>query len=48
MNTSFNVKGEPVVCSIQDALRTFYSTGMDSLAAGPFLIRKAGKRREET
>jgi carbamoyltransferase len=42
LNTSFNVKGEPMVCTIHDALRTFFSTGMDSLAAGSFLIRKAG------
>ena len=45
LNTSFNVKGEPVVCSILDAVRTFYSTGMDVLAAGSFLLRKTeGKR----
>ncbi len=42
LNTSFNVKGEPIVCTVHDALRTFFSTGMDSLAAGSFLIRKAG------
>ena len=40
LNTSFNVKGEPVVCTIHDALRTFFATGMDTLAAGSFLLRK--------
>ncbi len=40
LNTSFNVKGEPVVCTVLDALRTFYSTGMDVLAVGGFLLRK--------
>ncbi|MDP8959162.1 MAG: nodulation protein [Actinomycetota bacterium] len=40
LNTSFNVKGEPIVCTIQDALRTFWSTGMEVLAAGDFLLRK--------
>ena len=40
LNTSFNVKGEPVVCTLHDALRTFFSTGLDLLAAGPYLIRK--------
>jgi len=40
LNTSFNVKGEPIVCTIQDALRTFWSTGLEILAAGDFLIRK--------
>lgn len=32
LNTSFNVKGEPIVCSPQDALRCFFSTGLDVLA----------------
>jgi carbamoyltransferase len=40
LNTSFNVKGEPVVCTIHDAVRTFFATGMDTLAAGSFLLRK--------
>lgn len=40
LNTSFNVKGEPIVSSVHDALRTFWSTGLDVLAIGRFLIRK--------
>jgi carbamoyltransferase len=40
LNTSFNVKGEPVVCTLRDALRTFWSTGLDVLAAGEFLVKK--------
>lgn len=40
LNTSFNVKGEPIVCTIHDALRTFWATGMEVLVAGDFLIRK--------
>jgi carbamoyltransferase len=40
LNTSFNVKGEPIVCTIHDALRTFGSTGIELLAAGDFLVRK--------
>ena len=40
LNTSFNVRGEPVVGNITDALRTFWSTGLDTLVAGPFVIRK--------
>jgi carbamoyltransferase len=40
LNTSFNVKGEPIVCTATDALRTFFATGMEALAIGPFLIRK--------
>lgn len=40
LNTSFNVKGEPVICTLRDALRTFWSTGLDVLAAGDFLVIK--------
>jgi carbamoyltransferase len=40
LNTSFNVKGEPMVCSIHDALRTFWSTGLEVLVAGDFIVRK--------
>ncbi len=40
MNTSFNLKGEPVVNSPRDAVRTFYSSGLDALAIGSFLIQK--------
>ncbi|WP_340267124.1 carbamoyltransferase family protein [Sphingobium mellinum] len=40
LNTSFNVKGEPIVCSAVDAVRTFFGTGMDTLALGNCLIRK--------
>lgn len=42
LNTSFNVKGEPIVCTVQDALRTFWSTGLEVLAAGDFLVLKPG------
>lgn len=40
LNTSFNVKGEPLVTSAQDALRTFWSTGMDILVIENYMIRK--------
>lgn len=42
LNTSFNVKGEPLVCSPVDAIRCFFGTGLDTLAIGPFLVRKEG------
>jgi carbamoyltransferase len=42
LNTSFNVKGEPIVCTANDALRTFWSTGLDVLAIGNYLICKPG------
>ena len=40
LNTSFNIKGEPIVCSPFDAIRCFYSTGMDYLILGQFLLSK--------
>jgi carbamoyltransferase len=40
MNTSFNLREEPIVCSPQDAIRTFFSSGLDVLCLGPFLIAK--------
>ena len=40
LNTSFNIKGEPVVATVTDALRTFWSTGLDTLVVGPFIVRK--------
>ena len=41
LNTSFNLKGEPVVCTPYDAIRTFYTSGMDYLLIGSFLISKS-------
>lgn len=38
LNTSFNGRDEPIVCTPDDALRTFRSTGLDLLAVGPFLV----------
>ena len=43
LNTSFNIKGEAIVCSPRDALRTFWSTGLDALAIGRCLIEKPQK-----
>jgi carbamoyltransferase len=40
LNTSFNVKGEPIVCTPRDAIRNFYSCGLDVLYLGPFRIEK--------
>lgn len=42
LNTSFNVRGEPIVCTPQDAIRCFYGSGLEALAIGGFLVRKAG------
>lgn len=40
LNTSFNLSGEPIVCTPTDAVRSFYSSGMDTLVIGDFIIRK--------
>lgn len=43
VNTSFNVRGEPIVCRPADAIRCFLSTDIDILALGPFLLSKAAQ-----
>jgi carbamoyltransferase len=43
VNTSFNVRGEPIVCSPADAYRCFMRTHLDNLVLGPFLLEKAGQ-----
>ncbi len=40
MNTSFNLRGEAIVHTPTDAVRTFFSSGMDALVIGSFLIEK--------
>jgi carbamoyltransferase len=40
LNTSFNVRGEPIICTPLDAVRCFYSTGLDTLAIGDFVLSK--------
>jgi len=40
VNTSFNVRGEPIVCSPEDAFKCFMGTDLDILAVGNFLLIK--------
>ena len=40
LNTSFNLAGEPIVCSPYDAIRTFYTCGIDTLIMGNYLLKK--------
>ncbi|HOY10197.1 MAG TPA: carbamoyltransferase [Candidatus Omnitrophota bacterium] len=40
INTSFNIRGEPIVCSPEDAYRCFMRTNMDDLVLGRFLLKK--------
>ena len=44
VNTSFNVRGEPIVCTPEDAYRCFMRTHIDFLVLGPFLLGKAGQQ----
>jgi carbamoyltransferase len=41
VNTSFNVRGEPIVCTPEDAFRCFMGTGLDVLVVGDCVARKA-------
>jgi carbamoyltransferase len=41
VNTSFNVRGEPIVCTPEDAWRCFTRTHLDALAIGPYVVTKA-------
>ena len=47
INTSFNVRGEPLVCSPEDAYKCFMRTDMDYLSMGPFLLDKAHQKPVE-
>jgi carbamoyltransferase len=40
MNTSFNLRGESIVCTPTDAIRTFFSSGMDALVIGSYVVEK--------
>lgn len=40
LNTSFNIRGEPIVCTPVDAIKCFYGTGLDTLVLGDFVLRK--------
>jgi carbamoyltransferase len=44
VNTSFNVRGEPIVCTPEDAFRCFMGTDIELLAAGNCLLRKETQR----
>ena len=42
VNTSFNIRGEPVVCTPRDAIAAYSISPLDALVIGPFLLRKTG------
>jgi len=43
VNTSFNVRGEPVVCTPDDAYRCFVNTEMDHLVIGNFILERTAQ-----
>ncbi len=46
INTSFNVRGEPIVCTPEDAFRCFMRTEMDVLVVGDFMLLKTEQTAE--
>ena len=44
INTSFNIRGEPIVCTPEDAYRCFMRTNMDYLIMGNFLLEKKNQK----
>ena len=44
LNTSFNVRGEPIVCNPRDAIRCFFDSGMDALVIGGFVLTKSARK----
>jgi carbamoyltransferase len=41
VNTSFNIRGEPIVCSVEDAFRCFMGTNLDILVIEDFILHKS-------
>jgi carbamoyltransferase len=48
LNTSFNLKGDPIVCTPKDAIQTFYTSGLDDLVIGDFVVSKSVPARSKT
>ncbi len=44
VNTSFNTQGEPVVCSPRDAVESFWTSPLDALVIGSFMLEKTNER----
>ena len=45
VNTSFNIRGEPIVCSVQDAFRCFMGTNLDILVIENFVLLKSEQKK---
>ena len=46
INTSFNIRGEPIVCSPYDALSCFMNTNMDFLVVENFILNKKSQNKQ--
>ncbi|MGF7214081.1 carbamoyltransferase [Spirosoma lacussanchae] len=46
INTSFNTRGEPVVCTPRDAIESFWTSPLDALVIGSFMLEKTGEAWE--
>ena len=45
VNTSFNIRGEPIVGNIKDAVQCFMGTNLDILAIGDFILLKSEQKK---
>jgi carbamoyltransferase len=45
LNTSYNLRGEPIVNTPEQAIEDYLSTGMDALMLGPYLLEKTASER---
>ena len=41
VNTSFNIRGEPIVCNVKDAFKCFMGTDLDILVCENFILHKS-------
>ena len=46
VNTSFNTRGEPIVCTPRDAVECFWTSPLDALVIGSFILVKGGEQRD--
>ncbi len=46
VNTSFNIRGEPMVCTPRDAFRCFMGTDMDALVIGDYILKKEDQNQD--
>ena len=46
VNTSFNIRGEPIVCTVEDAYRCFMGTNLDMLVCENFILYKEKQNKE--